>query len=448
MIPKTRKEKSKESGKTFQTPKGMHDVLPGDQPYWDRIERVVRDLAEFYNFARIRTPILEFAELFQRTAGEETDIVRKEMYVFKTKGGDVVTLRPEGTAAVARAYLEHSLGRMSQPQRLFYIEPMFRYENPQAGRYRQHSQAGFEVLGGSNDPIYDAQIITMFQRLLETLRIKNTNLKINSIGCRVCRPLYRRQLQTYYKTHEKDLCSDCVGRLKQNPLRLLDCKEDSCGRLKERVPNVLDKLCSTCSEHFKTVLEYLDELQLPYTLDNQLVRGLDYYNRTVFEISVEGKGSEVGALPGGGRYDYLMELLGGHLTPAVGGACGVDRLVAVMKAQEIKIGERLSQRVFVAHAGELAKKKCLKLVEELRKANIGASEALARESLKAQLKAADRDGAPIALILGQKEIYEDGVIIRDLRSGLQETVPLHRIIDEVRKRLRDKNVVEVTPIHD
>jgi len=432
-----KKNKSKEPSRFFKTPKGMHDILPSDQPYWDRIDRTARELADFYNFGRIETPILEFADLFHKTVGEETDIVQKEMYVLKTKGGDILALRPEGTAPVARAYLEHSLGRVSQPQKLFYQGPMFRHENPQAGRYRQFSQIGFEIIGGSNDPIYDTQIILVFHRLLESLKIKNANLKINSIGCRVCRPLYKRQLQAYYKNHEKNLCPDCVWRLKINPLRLLDCKRETCEKIKEKTPNVLDKLCSMCSTHFKTVLEYLDELQVPYTLDNQLVRGLDYYSRTVFEIFAEGPGRELGALPGGGRYDYLMELLGGHLTPAVGGACGIERLIAVMKAQDIKLGAKSSRRVFVAHAGEMAKKKCLKLVEDLRGAGIATSEGLARESLTAQLKIADREGVPIALILGQREIYEERVIIRDLRTGLQETVPLHRIVEEIKRRWRD-----------
>lgn len=412
----------------------MHDVLPAEQPYWERIEETTGELAEFYGFGRIDTPILEHAELFVRTAGEDTDIVEKEMYTLKTKGGDLLALRPEGTAAVARAYLEHNLGRTGQPQKLFYRAPMFRHENPQAGRYRQHTQIGFEIIGGPNDPVYDAQVILLFARFLEALKIKNVNTKINSIGCRVCRPTYRRELQGHYRARGKDLCADCLRRLGGNPLRLLDCKNESCEKLRENAPNILDKLCSLCGAHFKSVLEYLDELRIPYTLDNQLVRGLDYYNRTVFEMFVEGPGSELGALPGGGRYDYLMELLGGHLTPAVGAACGVERLIAVLRAQEVKLPEKSGKKVFVAHAGELAKKKCLKFIEELRAAGIPASEALARESLKAQLKAADREGAALVLILGQKEIYEEGVILRDLRTGLQETVPSNRIVSEIKKR--------------
>jgi len=437
VVPKSRKIKTKDPSRFLKAVKGMHDVLPADQPYWDRVDRVTRDIADAYGFSRIEPPVLEFAELFKKTEGEGTDVVEKEMYTLRTKGGDFLALRPEYTPSISRAYLEHNLGRASQPQKLYHFGPVFRHDNPQFGRYRQFSQLGFEMIGGSNDPISDAQIIAVFHRVLRELKIRDVNLKINSIGCRVCRPIYKRQLVTYYKAGERDLCVECIKRMKTNPLRLLDCKNEECEKLKERAPNILDKLCSMCCDHFKMVLEYLDELQIPYTLDNHLVRGLDYYNRTVFEVYTEGPGKEVGALPSGGRYDYLMELLGGHLTPAVGGACGVERLILVMKAQEAKLPAKTAKRVFVAHAGELAKKRCLKLIEELRSAGVLTSEALARESLKAQLKVADREGAALALILGQKEIYEEGVIVRDLRTGLQETVPASRIVEEIKKRWRE-----------
>jgi histidyl-tRNA synthetase len=413
--------KEKNSAKTFQTPKGMHDVLPFDQQWWDRVRRVARDIADSYNFNRIDTPILESADLFRRGIGEETDVVEKEMFVLKTKGGDLLALRPENTASVARAYLEHHLSRQAQPQKLWYEGPFFRHENPQAGRFRQFSQIGFEVIGGQNDPIYDAQIIIMFQRLLEELRIKGISLKINSIGCRVCRPLYK-------------LCNDCQKRLKTNPLRLLDCKRSECQEFKNKAPNFFDKLCVTCSTHLKGVLEYLDELSIPYGLDNQLVRGLDYYNRTVFEFGVEGPGSDVGTLPGGGRYDYLIELLGGRLTPAVGGACGVERLIAVMKAQEVKLPAKSPKKVFLIHVGDLAKRKSVKIIENLRTAGISVMEALGRESLRAQLKSADKEGIELALIFGQKEIFEESIIVRNLRSSLQETVPLARLVEEIKKR--------------
>ncbi|HUX35580.1 MAG TPA: histidine--tRNA ligase [Candidatus Paceibacterota bacterium] len=430
-----KKEASKEG---LQAPKGMHDVLPSEWPWRNRISAVVDELADFYNFSMIETPILERAELFERGVGVDTDLVGKEMYFVKSKGEDMLVLRPEGTAPIARAYLEHHMGRSSALQKLYYKGPMFRHERPQAGRFRQFNQAGFEIIGGGNDPIYDAEIILIFQRLLEKLKIKNIVLKINSIGCRVCRPVYKKQLQAYYKDKEKKLCSDCQRRLKTNPLRLLDCKNETCIPFKAEAPNFFDKLCSACTANLKGVFEYLDELKIPYTVDNTLVRGLDYYSRTVFEFSVEGPGQEVGALPGGGRYDYLMEMLGGRMTPAIGGAVGIERLIAVMKAQEAETPRRVPKKVFVIHVGELAKKKSLNILERLRSSGISVGEALGRDSLKAQLRLADREGVRLALIFGQKEIFENSIIIRDLETHLQESVPMDTIVEEVKKRLAKK----------
>ncbi|MDP2598799.1 MAG: histidine--tRNA ligase [Candidatus Liptonbacteria bacterium] len=434
----TKKDKPKKEAvvRMFQAPKGMRDALPADQPYWERIESVIKDAARSYNFHRIDPPVLESADLFRRTVGEETDLVEKEMYTLRTKGGDLLALRPEFTASIMRAYLEHNLSRTGQPQKLYHYGPVFRHDRPQLGRTRQFTQTGFDIIGGVNDAVYDAKILMMCMGVLDGLKIKNTVLKINSIGCKVCRPIYKKQLQNYYKNREKDLCAECVKRLKTNPLRLLDCKDPQCEKLKTKAPNFLDKICATCSKHFKQVLEYLDELQISYVLDNQLVRGLDYYDRTVFEIFAEGAGSEVGAIFAGGRYDYLMEYIGGRLTPAVGGSFGAERLIAVMKARELIAAPRTTRRVFVAHAGDSAKKKAVGLIKELVDAGIPVSEALAKDSLRAQLKSADKEGVGIALILGQKEIYEASVIIRDMRTGLQDSVKMERIIEEIKKRSR------------
>lgn len=420
----------------FQTPRGMRDILPQDQIWWERIEKVVKELADFYNFERMETPILESAALFQRTVGDETDIIQKEMYTLKTKGGDLLALRPEGTAGVMRAYLEHGLGSLSQPQKLFYMGPFFRHENPQAGRFRQFHQIGFEIIGGINDPIYDAQVILIFDRLLGGLKIKNVALKVNSIGCKICRPIYKRQLQNYYRRYEKELCENCERRSKTNPLRLLDCKNENCAPFKEKAPNSFDKICQNCGRHLRTVLEYLDEVGVSYTLDNLLVRGLDYYNQTVFEFHVQN--STLGALPGGGRYDYLAELIGGKATPAVGGATGVERLIEAMKVQAVKLPLKGQKKVFLVHVGELAKKKSLKLIEDLRTAGIPTMESLGRESIKAQLRMADKQGGALALIFGQKEIFEESVILRDLRTGLQETVILSKMVSEIQKRFKGK----------
>ncbi len=366
----------------------------------------------------------------------ESDVVEKEIYVLHTKGGDALALRPECTPGICRSYLEHSMSRLGQPQKLFHMGPVFRHDRPQLGRYREFSQIGFETIGGQNDPIYDAEVITIFWELLAELKIKDVRLLLNSIGCRVCRPAYKKQLQSYYKNHEKVLCEDCANRLKANPLKLFDCKVSECQPLKEEAPNCLDKLCANCMDHFKSTLEYLDSIHIPYEIDPHLVRGLDYYNRTVFEMMASGEEAGMGSLCGGGRYDYLMEMIGGHLTPAVGGAAGIERIIAVMKAREIAVPCRLQKKVFLVHVGDVAKKHAFSLLRDLRKSGISVSESLAKDSLNAQLRTADKEGLGIALILGQKEIYEKSIIIRDLATGNQEPVLVEKLVEEVKKRLK------------
>ena len=434
-MPSKNKNNQREQRKNFQAPRGMHDTLPADAPYWEKIETAAKECAREHGFLRIETPILEFADLYHKTTGEESDIVEKEMYVLRTKGDDVLALRPEYTPGICRSYLEHNLSRQGQPQKLFSFGPVFRHDRPQLGRYRQFTQMNFDIIGGLNDPIYDAEIISMYADLLTGLKIKNYALKLNSIGCRVCRPIYKRQLQAYYKNHEKELCDDCKRRLAANPLRLLDCKDESCEKLKEKAPNFLDKLCVTCSAHFKSILEYLDEIRVTYVLDNHLVRGLDYYSRTVFEVFADGEEEKIGALAAGGRYDYLMETIGGRLTPAVGAAAGMERLIAVMRAREIPVFRKPQKKVFLAHAGEPAKKKAFSLLKYLRDEGITVTESLAKESLAAQLKVADKEKIGLALILGQKEIFEKSVIIRDLAAGAQETIPFEKLLGEIKKRL-------------
>ncbi|MGB7957915.1 MAG: histidine--tRNA ligase [Minisyncoccia bacterium] len=427
----------KEKTEAFKALRGMHDIIPADEAYWDRIECAAKSLGRAYGFGRLEPPVLEFAALYNKTSGEESDVVEKEMYTLRTKGGDLLALRPEYTPGICRAFLEHGMSRLPQPQKLFYFGPVFRHDRPQMGRFRQFTQIGFEIIGGQNDPIYDAEIITIVANLLADLKIKNSKLKINSIGDRVCRPNYKRQLQNYYKNYEKELCEDCVRRLKTNPLKLLDCKQPQCQPFKEKAPNFLDKLCSVCKAHFKATLEYLEEVGIPYEIDPRLVRGLDYYNRTVFEFFADGKEEELGALGGGGRYDYLMEMIGGHGTPALGAALGVERIIAVMRAKEITMPARAARKVFLAHAGTLAKKNAFALRELLRKSGIYVMESLAKDSLGAQLKVADKEGIGIALILGQKEIYEKSVIIRDLAAGTQESILIEKVVDEIKKRLRE-----------
>jgi len=418
----------------FQSPKGMHDILPGEQPWWEKMRKTSQEVANFYNFSRIDTPILESVELFERGTGMTTDIVEKEMFTLRTKGKDRLALRPENTPGIVRAYVEHGLSRLPQPLKVYCFGPIFRYQQPQFGRFRQFHQVGFEILGGEEDPIYDAQAILAGFRLLEELKIKKPSIQINSLGCKNCRSVYRRKLQDYYRKLPAKICKDCRRRLVINPLRLLDCKNENCEKLKAKAPIMIDYLCSSCRSHFREVLEYLDELKLPYILNTHLVRGLDYYNRTVFELFSEGYTI---ALGGGGRYDYLGEILGARKSglSAVGCALGVEAIIEVMKAQEISGLPRPRAKVFFIQMGKPAKKRGLSLIEEFHRAGIKVVESLGKESLKSQLKAADKEQVEMALILGQCEVFEDSIIIRDMKSGVQETVPLNKVVSEVKRKL-------------
>lgn len=419
----------------FQSPKGMHDILPSEQPWWDKLRKASQEVANFYNFSRIDTPILESVEIFERGIGITTDIVEKQMFVLKTKSRDRLALRPENTPGIVRAYIQHGLSRLGQPLKLYYFGPFFRYEQPQLGRYRQLHQIGFEILGGEDDSIYDAQIILATFRLIEELKIKNSTIQINSLGCKNCRSVYRRKLQDYYRKLSNKICKDCRRRLSLNPLRLLDCKNENCQAIKSRAPIMLDCLCQSCRSHFRSVLEYLDDLNLPYTLNSYLVRGMDYYNRTVFEIFAEGY--EL-SLAGGGRYDYLGEMLGARKTslPAVGSSLGAERLIEVMKFQGMNEPVKIRAKVFLVQIGKPAKKMALCLIEAFRSVGIKIIESLGKESLKAQMKLADKEGVEMALILGQREVFEESIIIRDMKSGAQETVPLSKVVEEVKKRLK------------
>jgi len=420
----------------FQSPAGMHDVLFEDQRYFQKIYNVVEDIANFYHFEKIDTPILENTELFSRGIGLATDIVQKQMYNLRTKGGDYLTLRPEGTAPIVRAYIEHGMQNLLQPMKLWYFGPFFRHERPQSGRFRQFHQFGFEILGEGN-PIIDAQIIQIFLLILKELKFKNLILEINSIGDSQCRPYYKKLLVSYFRSRESSLCADCRRRLRENPLRILDCKEEKCQPVISQAPQMIDHLCKECHEHFKEVLEFFDELEIPYRLNSHLVRGLDYYTRTVFEIS-EGSetGKNQGALVGGGRYDNLSKLLGKRDIPGCGGAAGIERIVGLLKEKKIKLPSLSTPEIFLTQIGNLAKKKSLKLFEEFRKAKIQVAESFGRDSLKAQLTRANRLGVEFALILGQKEALEGTIIIRNMKTGSQETVKLDGVAERMKKYLK------------
>jgi histidyl-tRNA synthetase len=433
---KAKKSATKEAG--FQSVKGMHDLLSEGASLQEKIFKIGKDVLEFYNFSPIITPIVEPLGLFARTTGETTDIVEKQMFTVKTKSSEMLALRPEFTPGISRAYIEHSMSQMPHPVKLYTCGPLFRYEQPQAGRLRQFNQIDAEIFSTENDAIYDAQGIIAAYRILDELKIKNIVLEINTIGCKTCRPVYRKALVSYYKSKEKDLCADCKRRLPINPLRLLDCKQESCKPLKEGAPTTLDSICAPCKKHFKEVLEYLDNINIPYSLNNFLVRGLDYYSKTVFELSTQtGEGEEhLGfALGGGGRYDYLVEELGGKSTAAFGFALGVERIIEVLRHRKILPSTRTKEKVFLIHIGDMAKKRSLNLIETLREARIGVTESLGKESLGAQLRSADKAGAPLALIFGQKEAYEESIIIRDMKTGAQEMVPLVKLADMIKRKL-------------
>lgn len=435
----------------FQSPTGMHDILPGDQPYFKKIIKVTDEIAEFYGFEKIDTPIVEMAELFERGTGATTDIVEKQMYTFRTRGGDYVALRPEFTPGIVRAYNQHGMINLPQPVKLYTYGPLFRYEHPQAGRYRQFHQIDFEVFGERSVAI-DAQIIQIFYTILRELKFSHLVVEVNSIGDSQCRPYYKKLLVNFLRPRQYALCADCRRRIRINPLRVLDCKEEKCQRVKSQAPQIIDHLCEECKAHLKSLLEFLDQADLPYHLDPYLVRGLDYYTKTVFEIfterppKLEKKKKEAlqkeevvlsrSALAGGGRYDTLAKLLGGKDVPASGAAAGVERIISFMKEAGTGGEEKRAPKIFLAQLGELPKKKSLVLMEEFRKAHIPVAESLGRDSLKAQMARADKLGVSYTLILGQKEALDNTIVIRRMDTGEQEIVRLERIVEEIKKRLR------------
>lgn len=424
--------------KPLQSVKGMHDILPEEQIFWDFILKKSRSILNDYGFSKIETPILEDTDLFLRSLGEATDIMEKEMYSFKTKGGDEVALRPEGTAPVARAYIEHGMGSLPHPVKLYYYGPMFRHDQPQAGRYRQFHQFGIEMIGDESAAA-DAEVIFVLYKVLENLGFKNLTVQINSIGDQNCLPGYLKALKEYYKPRLKKVCVPCRAKFKSNPLRMLDCVEQNCKEVAKEAPQIVDYLDEDCKKHFKAVLEFLDETGIPYILNSHLVRGLDYYTRTAFEIWPE-EGVEVqSALAGGGRYDKLIAMLGGHKTPACGWALGIERLIIGMKAANIRVPEYGPKpKIFLAQLGDLAKKRSLVVFEEFRRAGVAIQASFGRDSIKSQLRIANRVGVKFTLILGQKEAIDGNIILRDMESSIQETLRLDNIVEEVKKRLREK----------
>ncbi|MGI5878090.1 MAG: histidine--tRNA ligase [Christensenellales bacterium] len=421
-----------------KAPKGTQDLLPEEIHRWHFIEDAMRTVCALFGYREVRVPTFEHTELFTRSVGDTTDIVQKEMYTFIDKGGRSVTLKPEGTAGVARAFVEHSLYAKPLPQKMYYLySPVFRYERPQAGRLREHHQFGVEVFGAAS-PTADAEVIALALHVLSRLGLGKMHVHINSIGCPECRPGYQHRLRAYYGDHRQQMCPVCSERYERNPLRLLDCKVEGCRALVDGAPSVLDSLCEGCADHFGRLKEYLRTLKIDYIVDPRIVRGLDYYTRTVFEIIA----TEIGAqstVCGGGRYDGLISDVGGPPTPGIGFGMGMERLLILMEKRGVEAPDPGSLDVFVVALGEPARREAVGLVGALREAGIRADLDHAERSAKAQFRFADRLGCRFTLVIGDEELSAGTVLLREMARSTQQSVPADAIINTLRKALEEPN---------
>ncbi len=399
--------------------KGVKDILPGAVEFWQFTEKKIRQLLEINGFSEIKIPLFESTELFARGIGEATDIVEKEMYTFEDRDGKKITLRPEGTASVVRAYIEHCLYAGNPLVTLYYTGPMFRHERPQAGRLRQFYQVGAEVLG-TQDPMVDVELLILLHDLFDLFEIPQPVLEINSVGCEVCRPRYKKALESFLKEVFDRLCKNCQRRFALNPLRILDCKEDGCQEITPKAPSIQLFLCQSCAPHFKAVLEGLSLLNISYTLNHRLVRGLDYYTKTAFEFTSNSLGAQ-NAVAAGGRYDGLVQALGGPPTPGIGFALGMERLISLLKRD---LFDPPPLNCFIAVLGEKAQKTALTLATQLRRKGVRVEVDHTGGSLKSQLRRADKQGARYVMMLGDKEIKSGRAIVRDMEKKIQTEVEL------------------------
>ncbi len=413
--------------KLFRSPKGVNDVLPDEQIFWQYVENKINKITKVFGYEKLGLPIFEITELFTRGVGVTTDIVEKEMYTFKDKGGNSLTLRPEFTAGVMRAYLQNGMSNLPKPVKLWSLGPIFRYERPQAGRFRQHTQFNVEAIG-VQDPALDLEVMSVAWQLYDELQFRNLNFQINSIGCPKCRPAYLHQLQEYYKENESLVCDECRRRIKKNPLRVLDCKNEKCLPVIEKAPNISKTLCEECNKHFQTLKKYLDKLNRPYTVNHRLVRGLDYYTRTVFEVWAEGIGAQ-NAVCGGGRYDRLAEILGGEPTPAVGFASGIERIVLTLKQNKIDIPDTTQPKIYCAYLGDKAKDEVITLVAQMRTAGVKAVMGFGSRSLKAQLRDANKKNSEYAVIIGDEEVENREAQVKDMRTFKEKFIPFKDIVN-------------------
>ena len=414
----------------IQNPRGTFDILPPNSYSWRHVQNVLSNKAELFGYSPIATPIIEDSNLFTRGVGESTDIVEKETYTFEDRGGDFISLRPEGTAPICRAYLQNGMHNLPQPIRLYYVGPFFRYDRPQAGRYRQLHQFGSELIGDPSSAS-DVEIIQLAWNILKSLEIKNIKLLINSIGDSNCRENYVEQL-TKYLTHNIESLShkDCINRLKTNPLRILDCKEESCKRLTQKAPTSVEFLCPECLTHWNQTKSLLDILSIDYTVDATLVRGLDYYTRTVFEIVPDTTGQQ-NTLAAGGRYDGLIEQLGGAPTPAIGFAMGIERTIEIMQAQDLLDTPNIAKKLTIAHIGEEAFQHAMQLAGVFRDKSIMTIVAPRNRSLKSQLRFANSLLSSHVIIIGESEINNPTLLLRDLNSKKQHPVDLQTAVNQI-----------------
>ena len=411
-------------------PRGTKDILPDTVGDWNYVEGEIRELCRRFGYSEIRTPIFEHTELFQRGIGEGTDVVDKEMYTFTDRGERSITLRPENTASAVRAYLQNKLYAQSNLVKLFYIGSMFRYDRPQAGRMREFHQFGVEALGEAN-PAVDAEVILLAMNLLEGLGLKDLELSINSVGCPKCRSKYRTMLQDFFRDKLEDLCEDCRSRFERSPLRILDCKKDSDKPYMADAPKITDCLCEECADHFAKLKDLLTSAGISFTHDPRLVRGLDYYTKTAFEIKYPPLGAQ-SAVAGGGRYDGLIEEMGGNPTPAVGFATGLERLLLALESQNLLPEKNRSVDAYIVALGEAAQAEGFKLLNSLRQQGLSAAMDFAGRSMKAQMKQANKLGAKYSVILGEDEIAEGVVMLRSMGDSSQAKVPMAQVAEKIK----------------
>lgn len=415
-----------------QAPKGTKDILPSEVYKWHYVEGIIREICALHGYREIRTPTFEHTELFQRSVGETTDVVQKEMYTFEDKGGRSITLKPEGTSPAVRAFIEHSIFNEPQPTKVFYFTPCFRYEKPQAGRLREHHQFGVEAFGTS-DPSVDAEIINIAMMLYRRLGVGNLEIRINSVGCPKCRAEYNKKLKEFLAARLSNLCETCKDRFHKNPMRIIDCKEERCKEQLTDVPYMLDNVCEECGEHFEGLKRALDILGLKYEVDPRIVRGLDYYTKTAFEIVSKDIGAQ-GTVCGGGRYDGLIEECGGPSTPGIGFGLGLERLLMVVENQGVEIPKPVYMDVYIANLGEEGAKEALRQVSLLRNEGIKAEKDYMGRSLKAQMKYANKIGASFVVVLGEEEIKSGRIKVKDMNAGSEEEIALAGLAEYIKQR--------------